>query len=224
MSRRSASTAAAVSCRASSARVTAVGGRSDTSPRRAAAIAAAGASHATSSASPPTSLARWPAGSSAAKKRVSNLRLSKSGVTHRAHGLSRSERSTRPRRCSRPASDSEWSTSERRSASQSSPVVSATTVSGAGPASSTPVSSNTSRTAAHVSARASTAAPLCRPGGTAPRDPPEPRRPPCRILPHATGSGPAQASSACPSRGSTDPPGNTCAPGANAIDRVRRNR
>ncbi len=55
----------------SSPRVTAVGGSKKISLRRAAARAAAGSTQAASSASPLTSLARWPAGRAAAKNLVS---------------------------------------------------------------------------------------------------------------------------------------------------------
>ena len=80
-----------------------------------------------------------------------------------------------------------------RSASQSSPVVSATTVSADGPASSTPDSSNVSRTAAQTSARAVASSV------------------PSRCA-HSAASGPAQATAWSKSRGSTPPPGKTHMP------------
>ena len=95
--------------------------------------------------------------------------------------------------------------SSRRSRSQSSPVVSATTVSEVGPASSTPDSSNVSRTAAHTSARASwVEVPSSRP--------------------HSPADGPAQPIAASASLGSTPPPGNTQNPPAKAIAATRRSR
>ena len=81
--------------------------------------------------------------------------------------------------------------------------MSATSVLAVGPASSTPDSSNVSRTAAQTRARAS-------PGGASSR------------RPQAAASGPAQATSSSVSRGSTEPPGKADAPAANAIERARR--
>ena len=95
--------------------------------------------------------------------------------------------------------------SATRSSSQSDPVVSPTTDEADVPASSTPDSSNVSRTAAHTSARAIASS-------TPSRDA------------HEEGDGPAHATSASKSRGSTPPPGNTHIPAANAIDACRRNK
>ena len=108
------------------------------SPRSQSCRAFAGVTHATSDASPPTSLVRWPAGSAAAKNRVSNRRGSTTGVIHRDHGRSRSARSTRSARPSSSASDTDRSSSAWRSASNASLVVSATTESADSPASSDP--------------------------------------------------------------------------------------
>ena len=90
-----------------------------------------------------------------------------------------------------------------RSTSHSGSRRSATTVSGDGPASSTPHSSNTSRTAAQTSARAS---PSSHPISAA----------------HSRGCGPAHGRSWASSRGSTPPPGNTHVRGANAMVATRR--
>jgi len=101
--------------------------------------------------------------------------------------------------------DSERPSRASRSASQSSPVVSATTDVGEVPASSTPDSSNVSRTAAHTSARAIASSV---PSFSA----------------HEAGDGPAQATAWSKSRGSTPPPGKTHIPAANAIDACRLSR
>ena len=73
------------------------------------------------------------------------------------------------------------------------------------PASSTPDSSNVSRTAAHTNARAVASSV------------------PSRAA-HEAGDGPAHATSASKSRGSTPPPGNTHIPAAKAIEACRRSR
>ena len=101
--------------------------------------------------------------------------------------------------------DSSLASSACRSASQSSPVVSATTSSADGPASSTPDSSKVSRTAAHTSARAISSDVTS-------------------WAAQVAGSGPAHATDASKSRGSTPPPGNTHIPPANAIEVCRRRR
>ena len=95
--------------------------------------------------------------------------------------------------------DSARPSSATRSASHSSPVVSSTTDDGDVPASSTPDSSNVSRTAAHTSARAVASSVASRSAQEA-------------------GDGPAHATAWSKSRGSTPPPGNTHIPAANAID------
>ncbi len=101
--------------------------------------------------------------------------------------------------------DSSRDSNATRSASQSAPVVSATTVSADSPASRTPDSSNVSRTAAHTIARASSSSTPSRPAQSA-------------------GVGPAQLTELSKSRGSTPPPGNTAIPPANAITCWRRSR
>jgi hypothetical protein len=84
--------------------------------------------------------------------------------------------------------------------------VSATTSSAPAPASSTPDSSNVSRTAAHTSAFVSASSADSNDA-------------------HSAGGGPAQWSSwSASSRGSTDPPGKTYIPAAKAIVIVRRSR
>ena len=95
--------------------------------------------------------------------------------------------------------------SARRSSSQSSPVVSSTTESVVGPASSTPDSSNVSRTAAQTRARANASSVSSRAA-------------------HSAGVGPTQPMSASKSRLSTPPPGNTHIPAANAMSTCRRSR
>ncbi len=101
--------------------------------------------------------------------------------------------------------ESSRASSAARSVSQSSPVVSATTVSSDSPASRTPDSSNVSRTAAQTSARAVASSV------------------PSRAA-HSAGGGPAQATAWSKSRGSTPPPGKTHIPPANAIEVCLRNR
>ncbi len=87
----------------------------------------------------------------------------------------------------------------------STPLVSESTVSRPGPASSTPVSSNVSRTAATTSPRAS--------------DSSQPMR-----LAHSAGDGPAHGTSSVTSLGCMPPPGNTYMPAANAMLVCRRIR
>ncbi len=101
--------------------------------------------------------------------------------------------------------DSSRDSRATRSASQSSPVVSATTSSADGPASSTPDSSNVSRTAAQTSARASGSSTRIRAA-------------------HSAGAGPAQPMAWSKSRGSTPPPGKTHMPAAKAMSTCRRSR
>jgi hypothetical protein len=114
-------------------------------------------------------------------------------------------RSTNPRRLRNSVIESARVSSATRSASHSSPVVSATTVSAESPASSTPDSSNVSRTAAQTSARATSSSVLSRDA-------------------HSDGLGPAQATVASKSRGSTPPPGKTHIPPAKSMETWRRNK
>ncbi len=106
----------------------------------------------------------------------------------RAQGVSKSARSTRPRRPSTSANDVDPSSSACRS--WASPALPGTIAVGEGPASSTPHSSNVSLTAAQTRARACSGA----------------------VPSHAAksaGVGPAQPISGSVSQSSTDPPGNT---------------
>ncbi len=134
---------------------------------------------------------------------MSKRRFSSTGVTQFDHGRSRSARSTSPDSARKPASDSSRLTSWLRASAKG--RTSDTTVSSDGPASSTPDSSNVSRTAAHTSDRA-------RPTSQANRDA------------HHAGGGPCQASEVSASRRSTPPPGNTVMPPANGMPLTRRCR
>src|SRR6266566_1148845 len=160
-------------CPASSPRVTAVGGSSVIWPAWAASSAAAGRSQVPDSDSPGSAwpsgaaVAVCPGGRAAAKNQVSKRRGEASGVIQRAHGVSRSARSTRPRRPSTSPSDVAPVSRACRSAASAallSTRPAPTRPADEGPASSTPDSSNVSLTAAQTRARA-------RSGGTSSRAP-----------------------------------------------------
>ena len=155
-----------------------------------------------------TSRVRWPAGSAATKNRVSNRRgLDLGGVIQCAHGRSRSARSSEAAPGQQLGQrELAVAAAPTRSVLPVGPVVSDDDRRPrTGPASSTPDSSNVSRTAAHTSARAS---PSSASNGVA----------------QSAAGGPAQPTAASASRGSTAPPGKTFIPAAKAIPRVRRSR
>lgn len=201
--RGSSSTAATVPRSASSANVTHVGGSNARRPDFQSANASPGRCHAASEASVVTPSALCPEGSTATKNHVSYRRGSSSGVNQFAQGRSRSARSTSPSAARNCASDSSRATSASRAEAYR--AVSATTADADGPASSTPDSSNVSRTAAHTSAVASST-----------------EHP--NLDAHHDGGGPLHATDVSASRGSTPPPGNTVIPPANAIAATRRSR
>lgn len=190
-----AKTSASVPNSTSPSSVDAVGGSMPNSPRSTAASAPAGDCQNPRVASPDGCCASCPAGRPATKKRVSKRRFSASGVIQCVHGRIRSVRITRPRAVSSSGSVTRWSSSAARSRWSSS-----ADGNDAPSASSTPISSNVSRTAAVTSA-------LDRPGSAESG--------------HRAGSGPRQSSSATWSPGSTEPPGKTVSP-ANADSRVDR--
>ncbi len=160
--------------------------------------ASIGRCHACATTSSPTSVISEPSTNAAAKNRASNRRSRVGGVTHRERGTRTSVRRRRSSASAIAGNDPGSPIRRRRAASSSgtdhrSPR--------AGSARSTPTSSNASRIAATLAARAST-------GG---RSPPSP-----------TAASSADTTERACSRGSasaasTRPPGNTCTSGANAI-------
>lgn len=176
--------------------MTRVGGISLVVPATASARMSAGRRHWPRSASVVTIRACCPAGNAAAKKKVSYRRPCPGGVNQFAHGRSRSVRMVRPARASTPARLARRSMMAARTSSPS--------TSGDPPsrlASSTPVSSNSSRTAATTRAGSASSP---------------------RASLHHCRSGPAQPMLSSRSPGSTPPPGKTVIPAAKAIADTRR--